>query len=214
MSGIKADGGHGGYGGRARRTRVRRHRGPGRVRTETRMPQSADPQAVRSSWHAATYARRAVLPLAAMVLAACVAPPPSTQAAAPASTQAAAPASQARDGRSVVPLTPDERDHVLGEMRDFLMALQRITDGLAREDGAAVAAAARAVGAGSPTGRMPPAIARKLPPDFRELARATHEDFDRIAAGTSPSLDRSRTLAQTAVLLQRCTTCHAAFRFP
>jgi cytochrome c556 len=70
------------------------------------------------------------------------------------------------------------------------------------------------VGAGSPTGRMPPAIARKLPPDFRELARATHEDFDRIAAGASPSLDRSRTLGQTAVLLQRCTTCHAAFRFP
>lgn len=178
------------------------------------MPQSADPQAVRSSCRAATYARRAVLPLAAAVLAACIAPPPSTQATAAASTQATAPASQARDGRSVVPLTPEERDHVLGEMRDFLMALQRITDGLAREDGAAVAAAARAVGAGSPTGRMPPAIARKLPPDFRELARATHEDFDRIAAGASPSLDRSRTLGQTAVLLQRCTTCHAAFRFP
>jgi cytochrome c556 len=124
------------------------------------------------------------------------------------------PESAAGPQRAVVPLTPDEREHVLGEMRDFLVALQGITDGLARNDFGAVAAAARKVGAGSEAGRMPPAIAKKLPPEFRQLARATHEGFDSLAADAANRRDARQTLAQTSALMQRCNACHAAFRFP
>ncbi len=138
--------------------------------------------------------------VAALALAGCTGAPP--------------PAAGAGDQRAVVPLTPDERAHVLGEMRDFLVALQGMADGLAREDFGAVAAAARKVGAGSGSGRMPPGIARKLPPEFRQLARATHDGFDAVAADAVARRDARHTLAQTSALMQRCNACHAAFQFP
>jgi len=139
--------------------------------------------------------------IATLALAACVAPPP------------AVPQSGGGPQRAVVPLTPEEREHVLGEMRDFLVALQGVTDGLARDDFGAVAAAARKVGAGSESGRMPPAIARKLPPEFRQLARATHDGFDALAADAGRR-DARHTLVQQSALMQRCNACHAAFQFP
>jgi cytochrome c556 len=61
---------------------------------------------------------------------------------------------------------------------------------------------------------MPPAIAKKLPPEFRQLARATHEQFDALAADATGRRDARHTLAQTSALMQRCNACHAAFRFP
>jgi cytochrome c556 len=140
--------------------------------------------------------------IAALVLAGCAGSPPS-----------AAPPPAPGPQRAVVPLTPDEREHVLSEMRDFLVALQGVTDGLARDDFGTVAAAARKVGAGSEAGRMPPAIARKLPPEFRQLARATHDGFEALAADASRR-DARHTLGQTSALMQRCNACHAAFRFP
>ena len=146
-----------------------------------------------------------VLCIAALLLAGCAASPPP-----------AAPRLEAKAGpqRVVVPLTPDEREHVLGEMRDFLVALQGVTDALARDDFGAVAAAARKVGAGSEGGRMPPAIAKKLPPEFRQLARATHDQFDALAVDAVGRRDARHTLAQTSALMQRCNACHAVFQFP
>ncbi|MGE5793879.1 MAG: hypothetical protein ACM36B_14380 [Bacteroidota bacterium] len=142
--------------------------------------------------------------IAALVLAACAGSPPPT---------VPPPESKAGPQRAVVPLTADEREHVLGEMRDFLAALQGMTDGLARNDFGAVAAAARKVGAGSEAGRMPPEIAKKLPPEFRRLAKATHDGFDVVAADAAARRDAQHTLAQTSALMQRCIACHAVFRF-
>ena len=77
-----------------------------------------------------------------------------------------------------------------------------------------IAAAARKVGAGSEAGRMPPAIARKLPPEFRQLARATHDQFDALATDAASRRDARHTLAQVSALMQRCNACHAVFQFP
>jgi len=143
--------------------------------------------------------------IAALLLPGCMSTPP------PASPL---PESKAAPQRVVVPLTPDEREQVLGEMRDFLVALQGVTDGLARDDFGAVAAAARKVGAGAEGGRMPPAIAKKLPPEFRQLARATHEQFDALAADAVARRDARHTLAQASALMQRCNACHAVYQFP
>jgi len=143
--------------------------------------------------------------LAALLLAGCMSSPPPA---------APPPESKAAPQRTVVPLTTAERDHVLGEMRDFLAALQGVTAGLARDDFSAVAAAARKVGAGSETGRMPPEIAKKLPLEFRRLAKATHDEFDVLAADAAGRRDVRHTLAQTSALMQRCNACHAVFQFP
>jgi cytochrome c556 len=148
---------------------------------------------------------RKPLLVAVLLLAGCAGSPPPAPPP---------PEYKAGPQRVVVPLTPEEREHVLGEMRDFLAALQGVTDGLARDDFGAAAAAARRVGAGSESGRMPPAIARKLPPEFRQLAKATHDGFDVLAADAAARRDARHTLAQTSALMQRCNACHAAFRFP
>jgi hypothetical protein len=149
--------------------------------------------------------QRIVLGIASLALTGCMSAPPP--AAPPPEPKAAA-------QRAVVPLTTEEREHVLGEMRDFLAALQGVTDGLAREDFGAVAAAARKVGAGSESGRMPPEIAKKLPLEFRRLAKATHDEFDVLAADAAGRRDARHTLAQTSALMQRCNACHAVFQFP
>jgi len=142
--------------------------------------------------------------IAALLLTGCMSAPP------PASPP---PDSRAAAQRVVVQLTPDEREHVLGEMRDLLVALQGVTDGLARDDFGAVAAAARRVGAGAEGGQMPPAIAKKLPPEFRQLGRATREQFDALAADAGRR-DARHSLAQTSALMQRCNACHAVYQFP
>jgi hypothetical protein len=143
--------------------------------------------------------------IAALLLHGCMSAPPSA---------APPPESKAAPQRTVVPLTTAERDHVLGEMRDFLAALQGVTAGLARDDFGAVAAAARKVGAGSEAGRMPPEIAKKLPLEFRRLAKATHDEFDVLAVDAAGRRDARHTLAQTSALMQRCNACHAVFQFP
>ena len=149
--------------------------------------------------------RRVVYAIAVFVLAGCAGKPPP-----------AAPQPESKSGiyRVVVPLTLEERDYVLAEMREFLVALQGVTDGLARSDFAAVSAAAHKVGSGTENDRMPPEIARKLPPEFRQLARATHDQFDTLATDAEARRDTLHTLAQTSALMQRCNACHALFRFP
>jgi cytochrome c556 len=114
--------------------------------------------------------------------------------------------------RTVVPLAAEEREHVLGEMRAFLAMLERITAALAERDFAAVAAAAKPLGTGGEQGRMPPAIAKKLPPAFRAMARSAHEQIDAIAADAAQG-DLRRTLEQSSRLLATCNACHTAYRF-
>ena len=142
--------------------------------------------------------------IAALLVAACAGSTPPA---------AHPPESKAGPQRVPVPLTPEEREHVLGEMRDLLVALQGVADGLARDDFSAVAVAARKVGAVS-SGQTPPAIAKKLPPEFRQLGRATREQFDALAADAVGRRDARHTLAQTSALMQRCNACHATFQFP
>ena len=115
--------------------------------------------------------------------------------------------------RAVVPLEPAEREFVLSEMRDFLAMLEKFAGALAQDDFDALAAAAKPLGTGGERGRMPPAIAKKLPPEFRVLARSAHEQIDIIAADAAQR-DARRTLEQTGRLLQTCNACHAGFRFP
>jgi hypothetical protein len=116
------------------------------------------------------------------------------------------------DGRTAVLLAPGERDFVLGEMRGFLVGLQRIDDALAREDMKGVAEASRALGM-SKSGDAPASILGKLPLDFKKLAFSVHGDFDVIAADAERGGDAKRTLGQLSAVLQKCAACHAEYRF-
>jgi len=113
----------------------------------------------------------------------------------------------AQDTRSVVPLDAAEREHVLAEMRGFLTLLEKATAALARND-------FDSLGTLGPGGhaRMPPGIAQKLPPAFRQLAMSTHQQIASIGADAAKT-DPRHSLEQLSRLLQTCNACHAAYRF-
>jgi len=60
--------------------------------------------------------------------------------------------------------------------------------------------------------RMPPGIAQKLPPAFRQLPMSTHQQIDTITADAAKREAR-HSLEQVSRLLQTCNACHAAYRF-
>jgi len=117
----------------------------------------------------------------------------------------------ASDGRMAIQLAPGERDLVLREMRDFLVALQAISQGVVDQDTAVVAAAARRVGGAAQQG-VPPSLIGKLPLEFKRLGFDTHARFDQLALNSEQFGDTSQVLPELATLMQNCTACHATYR--
>lgn len=117
----------------------------------------------------------------------------------------------ASDGRTAILLGPGERDLVLAEMRGFLVAVQGITQAVADQDPAAVAAAARQVGAAAQQG-VPASLVGKLPLDFKRLGFDTHSRFDQLALNAEQFGDTSEVLPELATLMGNCVACHAAYR--
>jgi len=98
------------------------------------------------------------------------------------------------DRRIALRLEPAERALVLTEMRGFLGATQQIAAAAARNDAAAIAAAA------------------KLPLEFKQLGHSVHQDFDRIALDAEALGDTRHALAQLGETLNKCVACHAMYQ--
>jgi hypothetical protein len=117
----------------------------------------------------------------------------------------------APDGRTSVLLQRGERDFVLEEMRQLLVATRGINQGLAQDDRALIAQSARSIGMAAAHDAAPTLLA-KLPLDFKRLAMPLHQGFDELAAAAEhgeplPAL-HNRLIEQ----MDRCIACHAAFR--
>jgi hypothetical protein len=117
----------------------------------------------------------------------------------------------ASDGRVAILLPPAERDLVLTEMRAFLQATQAILLAANRDDLAAAAQAARAVGSAAQRD-VPVSLMGKLPLDFKTLGFATHTAFDQLALDAESLGDKGQTLGALGELMAKCLACHAAYR--
>lgn len=115
------------------------------------------------------------------------------------------------DGRMAVVFTPGERALILGEMREFVAGLQRISEALSREDMSAVAKAARAMGTAR-SHDVPAAMLTKLPLEFKTLAFDVHRGFDTMAADAENRATPKHTLGQLSEILQKCVACHAVYQ--
>ena len=137
---------------------------------------------------------------------------PATPATAPAGTSTPTPvdALNAMDPRTPVPLQPMMAWHQKQNMQEHLVAIQRITDGLAREDWDAVAAGAGLI-ASSPMMQMQCEHMGKGADGFTELALDFHTRADGIVAAAGAK-DAAATLSATANTLAACTACHAKYR--
>ncbi len=117
----------------------------------------------------------------------------------------------AEDPRRAIVLDAPERALVLTEMRGFLMAVQKITDAAVRNDAKAIAAAAKPMGMAA-AGGVPPALAGKLPLEFKQLGHSVHQGFDRIALDAEALGDARHSLTQLGETLGKCVACHAMFQ--
>jgi hypothetical protein len=116
------------------------------------------------------------------------------------------------DGRLAVILADDEKDMILGEMRGMLQAVADITRAIAREDHAAIAAAAKVVGTAA-VHEVPPALLVKIPLEFKRNGLATHAGFDRIETAARTGKPIREITAMLGDHLGLCTGCHAGYRF-
>lgn len=115
------------------------------------------------------------------------------------------------DQRVVLQLPPDERHMVLNEMRNFVVAIQQIADGLANDDFEQVAAAARKMGSGA-ANEIPPRVVNKLPETFKQLAGKVHMTYDAIALDADSMADTQLALEQLGELYGYCVACHATYQ--
>ncbi len=115
------------------------------------------------------------------------------------------------DGRTVVLLTSDERNRVLGEMRALLEGAKGIIQAAVAGDMDAVASEARAVGMAAAKGESP-ALMAKLPGDFLTMGMSAHKAMDDLAALAESGGDPMQVLGALGEAMDVCTGCHAAYR--
>ena len=116
------------------------------------------------------------------------------------------------DGRLAVPLSKDERNALLLEMRTWLQNCQTIVAALSDGDFVAVAATAKASGMVAEAS-TPGSVLSKIPIGMKRLGFGTRQQFDEIAADAAKLKDGRHTLAQLGHAMNNCVACHGTYRF-
>ena len=135
--------------------------------------------------------------------------PPAAVAAQPVSTSPVD-ALNAMDTRTPVPLQPMMAWHQKQNMQEHLVAIQRITAALSREDWEEVSSATSMI-ALSPQMQMQCEHMGAGADGFTEAALDFHHRADAIAQAAKDE-DVAAALAATAHTLEACTSCHATYR--
>jgi cytochrome c556 len=129
----------------------------------------------------------------------------------------AAPA--ADDARELVKLPPMMRDHMLGNMRDHLLTLDRILGAVseAKFDDAAKVAEAR-LGMSSLTAHDAAHMAPFMPKAMQDMGTEMHHAASRLVivlqdASVTPDAESVQKVAGALhAVTTACTSCHAAYR--
>jgi hypothetical protein len=116
----------------------------------------------------------------------------------------------AMDNRISVPLQPMMAWHQKQNMMEHLVAIQLITDGLAREDWQAIGDAATQIGSSPQMQQMCQHMGAGAP-GFTELALEFHSRADGIGRAARER-DARGVLEATSSTLQACTSCHLTYR--
>ncbi len=116
----------------------------------------------------------------------------------------------AMDTRRPVPLQPMMAWHQKQNMMEHLVAIERITDALAREDWNAVAEASAPIGSSPQMQQMCQHMGAGAD-GFTELALDFHRRADQIGAAARAQ-DGAAVLRAMSSTLKACTSCHATYR--
>jgi cytochrome c556 len=117
-----------------------------------------------------------------------------------------------QDMRTPIFVTAAERVALLEEMRHFLETVQEISAAATENDMETVSQTAAAVGM-KLARTTPPALLKKFPASFSEMAATTHVSFDELSLSASVSDDPLEIVAELADVMLICTACHSTYRF-
>lgn len=116
----------------------------------------------------------------------------------------------AMDPRTPVPLQPMMAWHQKQNMQEHLVAIQRITDGLAHENWEAVSEASSLIESSPQMAQMCQHMGAGAD-GFTELALDFHKRADGIGEAARER-DVAAVLRATSHTLQACTSCHATYK--
>ena len=125
-------------------------------------------------------------------------------------THAPPPGLDAIDTRTPLPLLPMMANHQKQNMRDHLVAVQEIVQGLAANDYDAVEKAAKRIGYSDEMAQMCTHMGAAAP-GFTEQSIRFHRTADRIAEAAR-TRERAKVLDELGTTLQTCTACHAVWK--
>jgi hypothetical protein len=100
--------------------------------------------------------------------------------------------SLAKDGRSEIKMTPENREYVMAEMRGFLENIQKINEGIAKNDPTIIEKVGQESGSYKVDG-VTKGLVKSLPLGFKKMGFETHELFDVMAKMAQENYDRQQT---------------------
>lgn len=100
---------------------------------------------------------------------------------------------------------------MLAEMRNFLIGVQQILEGIEKDNMSQIASAAKKIGTAD-MAQVPGSLMGKLPLAFKKMGRATHKAFDQIAMDAEQLGDKDHTLSQLNQILPTCIACHSLYK--
>lgn len=115
-----------------------------------------------------------------------------------------------QDNRIRLGLQDDDRTQFLSEMRQMLVSIQGVLEGIALEDREKIKQAARYSG-NRMSRNTPRSVRSLLPESFRQIGGPTHLMFEELVIRADTD-EMSDLVEFTAELMKQCITCHAQFR--
>ena len=116
-----------------------------------------------------------------------------------------------KDGRIEVMMTENNKDFVLEEMRDFLESVQKINEGILKNNPKLVIEAGLKSG-GSVIEHAPHGLIKSLPLGFKILGFGTHDVFDKFSKTSITNFDKKATQEKLNTLLNNCIACHKSYK--
>jgi hypothetical protein len=117
----------------------------------------------------------------------------------------------AKDLRIAIPVTAEERNQTLYEMREVLHGLLFINSALSNKDFKAMIAQAKP--AGPLLNRFPDSMKARLPEEFVQLGNGLHEAFDNMVRNAQDHQSLALSLRDQSEILTYCSGCHDMYRF-
>lgn len=113
--------------------------------------------------------------------------------------------------RKAVLMTPQNREVVLGEMRNFLFNLQQINEGMLENNPEKIITAARRSGHSS-TEKVPQGLMKSLPFEFKQMGMGVHTMFDQLSDSVRLNYSQKSTQKQLNKIMNSCVACHQIYQ--